>query len=142
MVADEVEERLVADEFTSAKDGMTIAASGGLGDEADARTQGAAGLGVSGFVAGADDDAELLDPGAGGFLEHDLKGGFRFSVLIHQRLERQGALAGIGGGDEGFRIGLGGGMGIGKIDAGHRPFNWRGAAGSGPAIDGAGFCAI
>jgi hypothetical protein len=41
----------------------------------------AAGLGVSGFVAGADDDAELLNPGAGGFLEHDLQGGFRFSVF-------------------------------------------------------------
>jgi hypothetical protein len=36
---------------------------------------------------------------------------------------------------------MGGGMRMGKIDAVLRQFNWKGAAGPGPAIDGARFCA-
>ena len=81
---------------------MAVAAGLILHEEAHAGAQGAAGVGVGRLVAWADDDAELLDAGAGGLLQNYLQGGFGFAVLIDQGLQRQRALAGIGGGDEDF----------------------------------------
>ena len=130
VVADEVKKRLISDEVAAAEDGVAVAAGGGLGDEAHARTEGAAGFGVGGFVAGADDDAEFLDAGAGGLLEDDLEGGFRFALLVDERLEREGALARIRGGDEGFADGHGRARGrTGEVSRGGR------AASTGKAAD-------
>lgn len=81
---------------------MAVAAGMGLRDETNARAEIAAGLGVGGFVAGTNDDAKLFDAGVGGFFEDELQGSFRFAVRIDERLERKGALARVGGGDEGF----------------------------------------
>lgn len=102
MVADEVEKRLIADEVATAEDGVTIAARSGPGDEPHAGPQRAAGLGVGGFITGAHDDAELFDAGTGSLLEDELEGGFRFTALVDQDLQREGALARVGGGDEGL----------------------------------------
>jgi hypothetical protein len=110
MVAHEVEKSLAADEIASAEDGMAIATRLALGNEANTVAERAAGAGIGGFVAGAHDHAEFLDAGAGRLLQDDLQGGLRLALLVDQHLERQGALAGIGGGDEGFANFHGGGV--------------------------------
>ena len=107
VIADEVKKRLVAHEFTTAENGVAVAARGGLRDETHAGAERAAGLGVGRLVAWADDDAKFLDPGPSGFLENDLEGGLGFALLVDEGLQWQGALAGVGCGDEGFAYGHG-----------------------------------
>jgi hypothetical protein len=102
VIAHEMEKRFVADEVAAAEHRVTIAFGRGLGDESDAWTKGAARVGESGLVAWTNDHAELFDAGTGRFFENDLKRSLRFSVRIDERLERKGALARIGGGDESF----------------------------------------
>jgi hypothetical protein len=114
MIAHQVKKGLPGDEFASAEDGVAVTAGFALGDEAYAVAEDSAGGGVGGFVARADHHAELLDTGGGGLLENDLEGGFRFALLVDQHLEGQGALAGIGSGDEGFSDFHGTGMGKGE----------------------------
>jgi hypothetical protein len=102
VIADEMEKRLGPDELATTKNRMTIAARRVLRDETHARSQTPAGIGVRTLIARTDHDPELLDAGAGGFLEDDLERGFRFARRIDQRLQGQRALAGIGGGDKDF----------------------------------------
>jgi hypothetical protein len=108
VIADEMEERLIPDELAAAKNGVTVARGGFLGDEPHAWTERPAGFGVRRFVAGADDHAKFLDAGAGGLLEHDLERGLRFALLVDEGLQRERALAGVGSGDERFANGHGG----------------------------------
>jgi hypothetical protein len=71
--------------------------------------QRAARAGIGGLVARTNDHAEFLHARAGGLLEDDLQGGLRLALRVDQHLEGQRALAGIGGGDEGFADFHGGG---------------------------------
>ena len=62
----------------------------------------AGGGAIRGLVAGADDDADLLDPGAQDFLDDDRERGLGDAVAIDERLQRERALVFAGGGDEGL----------------------------------------
>jgi hypothetical protein len=75
VIADQVEERVIADEVAAAEHRVAVAARLRLRHEPHPGAERTAGLAVRGLVARADDDAELLDPGAGGLLEDDAERG-------------------------------------------------------------------
>ena len=109
MVADEMQERFAGHEFAPAQHRMPVTARVALGQEAHAFAQPAAGVGVGRLVAGADDHPKFLHPRVCGLLQRDLQGGLRLTLLVDEDLQRQGALPGVGGGDEGFADFHGGG---------------------------------
>lgn len=102
VVADEVEEGILGSEGVGGIDGVTVAAGVRLGEEAEMREVGAGGFGVTGFVAGPDDDADFFDAGGEDLLKQDGEDGALFAVGADEGLQREGALLGAGGGDDGF----------------------------------------
>lgn len=102
MVADEVEEGVSAREIAGGPDGAGVAGSGGLGDEVEFDRGTLRGGGAGGFVAGMDNDGDLLHAGLGGFLDEDGEDGAVLAVAVDKVLERKGPLGGAGGGDYGF----------------------------------------
>jgi hypothetical protein len=102
VIADEMEKRFTANKRAAGKDGVPVTAWFGLHDETNARTEITTRFGVGTFVTWTDHHAELLDPGTGCLLQHNLQRRFRLAVLIDQSLERERALTRIGSSDEGF----------------------------------------
>ena len=99
MIADQVQEGVLADEIAGAQDGMAVAQGLGLRDEAQAAGMIAGHARVGHFVAGRDDDGDLFDAGAQGLFDDDAKHGFFDAIAIDQGLQRQAPLAGSGGRD-------------------------------------------
>ena len=87
VVADEEQEGIVFGEIVSAQHGMTIAARRFLGDEMEPAGQVARAQAVGGFIAGPDDEADLVNAGFEDFLGQDAEGGFFDAVAVHERLE-------------------------------------------------------
>jgi hypothetical protein len=63
VVADEEEEGLALREIASAQHGMAVAARRLLGDEMEPAGQVARSQAIGGFIAGPDDEADLVDAG-------------------------------------------------------------------------------
>jgi hypothetical protein len=72
-------------------------------------------LGIGFAVAGADDDGDLLNPRASGFVQDDAERGTLHAVAIDECLEWDGVLVPPGGGDNGFANFHGGIIGCGII---------------------------
>jgi hypothetical protein len=88
MIADEVQERLVADVVASAPQGVPVAARLMLRDETQHIAMLGNGLRVQLLVAGRDDDADLLDARAEDLPNEDGEDGPANAIAIHERLER------------------------------------------------------
>ena len=102
MLFETIVKRLVADEFTAAKDGVAVAIWLRLGNEPHLGTQGAARVGVRCFIARTYNDGKFLNPGSCGLLEDDLQRGLGFPARVDQRLQRKRALTWICRGNKGF----------------------------------------
>jgi len=102
MVADEQEERVFSAKRRGAMHGVRIAQRGGLLDERQAPGMRPGGGAIGRFVAGADHDADLIDPGPEDLLDDDGESGLGHAVAVDQRLKRKHALVFSSGGDEGL----------------------------------------
>jgi hypothetical protein len=102
MVADQVQERLVADEVAGTVQRVAVAAGLVLGGEADPQTRPCGGGGVALVVGGVGDDRHILDPGALCLGQDDRQRGLLGAVAVDDGLQRQRALIRAGGGDDGF----------------------------------------
>ena len=97
MIADQVQERVLADEVAGAQNGVAVAQRFGLRDEAEAAGMVARHARVGDLVAGRNDDGDLFDAGAQGFFDDDAEDGLFDPIAVDQRLQRQAPLAGSGG---------------------------------------------
>lgn len=95
-----VEEGLGADEGARASERAGVAARLGLFDETHAGGVFAGDGSVGAFVAGADDDSDLLHSGAGGFVEQDGEHAALDAVAVDQHLQGQPSLGRGGGGED------------------------------------------
>jgi hypothetical protein len=86
VVADQMEEGVVAYEIARAEDGVPIAEGLGLGNEAEASGVVARDARVRRFVAGADYDGDLFDAGAQGFFDDDAEDWFFNAIAIDEGL--------------------------------------------------------
>lgn len=102
VIANEMEEGLVADEFARAVDGMTVATWVALFDELDFAGVFTGGGGVGRGVTGGDDDGDVLTTSADGLVQEDVQGGAGFAIAVHKGLEGESALVPTGGGDDCF----------------------------------------
>jgi len=102
MVADEMEERLAANEIAGAPDGVAVAARLVLLNEADASGVITGNLRIDIGVAGTDDNADLLDLGLNDLLEEDSQHAALSSVPVDEVLQREAALRGGGCRDDGL----------------------------------------
>jgi len=92
VIADEVEEWLVADEIARAGYGIGVATGGTLRDEGEANGIFADEFGVRLFIAGRNDDADVVDASAGGFVYDQAEDGALDALLVDEQLHGQGAL--------------------------------------------------
>ena len=102
VIADEVEERFTRGKRPGAEEGVSVAERGGLFDELEFALPIAGGGGIAALVAGADDEANLVDAGAAGFFENDAQGRFGGAIAIDQGLDGKFMLVRASGGDDGF----------------------------------------
>ena len=102
VVAHHQEKRIIGREIRGAMHGVAVAEGLGLRDEAHLPGERAGGGGVGGLIAGANDHRDFGDARGGDFLGEDGEGGFRHTIAVHERLEREHALVFSGGGDDGF----------------------------------------
>ena len=102
MIADEMEEGLVAGEITGTEQGLPVTARLKLLHKVKLAGHIAGRLGVGLAIAGDDHQADLFNARADGLLDDDPQGRFARAVPIHERLQRQGSLVAAGGGDHGF----------------------------------------
>jgi hypothetical protein len=99
VIADEVEEGIVAGEGPGTPECVAVAEGFRLGDEPDWKVDGGA---EDRFVAGGDDDGDVGGTSGGGFLGEDLEGGFRRAIGVHEALEGEFELIAPSGGDDGL----------------------------------------
>ena len=92
VVADEVEERLVAGEGVGQPEGMAIAAGLFLFEEDEPAGVLAGGLGIGALIARADDQGDLVGAGLDDLLKDDPESLLLGSVAVDQRLQRQSPL--------------------------------------------------
>ncbi len=102
VVAHHVKEGVGGGEVAGAEDGVAVAERLGLWDEVQTGRVAARGVGVTGLVAGPDDDADFLNVGGEGLFDQDAEDGLFLAVAIDQGLEWQRALALTRGGDDSF----------------------------------------
>jgi len=103
VVADQVQERLVAGERRRSKQGFPIAAWFGLLDEGEHSRIVAGGLGIRPFAAGTDDHADPFDSGGNDFFDKDLQCRLLDPINVDEPLQQQTILGRTGGRDHGFR---------------------------------------
>lgn len=102
MVADHQEKRIGTCESGSAVDGVSVAESFGLLNEAHVAGMWPGGRSVCGLIPGADDHRDFLDAGGGDFIGKDGESGSGGPVAIDEGLEWKSALGFSSGGDYGF----------------------------------------
>jgi len=101
MIPDEQEKRVFPDKFMRAMDRVAVAERLRLFDKIEAVRMGACSRTIGSLVSRSDDGANFIDSGAEYFLEDDGERGFGNAVPVDKGLERQGALAFAGGGNDG-----------------------------------------
>jgi hypothetical protein len=84
VIADEMEEGLIADEVARAEYGMRITAGIVLGDEGKANRIFGNKFRVRFLIAGPYDDADVVDAGAGGFANHEAEDRALHTLLIDE----------------------------------------------------------
>ncbi len=102
MIAHEQQECVLAAKLRRAMNRMRITERRGLLDEREPVRVFARRSAVFRGVAGHDHHADLLDARAQDFLHDDRQRRLRGAVAIDERLQRQRALVGASGGDEGL----------------------------------------
>ena len=103
VVANQVKERLLADERGGPIEGLSVAAGGRLLDEDQQPGEIAGCLPIGVLAAAADYEADFFNPGGGDdFLQDDLQGRLLRPVNVDETLEGQTILAATSGGNYGF----------------------------------------
>jgi hypothetical protein len=69
-------------------DGVTVSTWFRLGNKPDRGSVHPGSLGIRGFIAGPDDNSNLLSPGGKGLLDQDAKQRFPVAFGINEGLER------------------------------------------------------
>ena len=83
-------------------DGVPIAARFSLRNKPDRRGVGADSLCIRGFIAGPDDNSDLLGSRRERLLDQDAEQRFTVAFSVNEGLEGQSALRPRGGGDDSF----------------------------------------
>jgi hypothetical protein len=84
-----VKEWFAADELAGAIDGVSVAQSPRLRDEANMAEMAGDGLRATRFIARPDHHADLFDIRQQGLFDQDAENGFLFAVPVYQGLQRK-----------------------------------------------------
>ena len=102
VVANQQQERLIADAFTTAKNGVAIPKRLLLFDETQSRSGIGGGIRVGLLISRAHNDTDVINAGGKNLFDNDPEHRLGGAIPVHNRLQRKRALALPGGRYDGF----------------------------------------